>query len=84
MRDRSFLYNTSHLIVIHTKSSCFFLYYYTALTYEVYILTGDCRGAGTEADIKLTLFGDYGTSGERPLLKSMNHPRKFRRGQVTN
>jgi hypothetical protein len=52
------------------------------LTYQVYVLTGDCRGAGTEADIKLTLFGEYGTSGERPLLKSMNHPHKFRRGQV--
>ncbi|CAB4039284.1 lipoxygenase homology domain-containing 1-like, partial [Paramuricea clavata] len=52
------------------------------LTYQIYVLTGDCRGAGTEADIKLTLFGEYGTSGERPLLKSMNHPHKFRRGQV--
>ena len=55
-----------------------------ALTYEVYILTGDCRGAGTEADIKLTLFGEHGSSGERPLLKSMNHPRKFCRGQVNS
>ncbi|XP_028395068.1 uncharacterized protein LOC114519182 [Dendronephthya gigantea] len=52
------------------------------LTYEVYIVTGDCRGAGTEADIKLTLFGEHGSSGERPLLKSMNHPRRFCRGQV--
>ena len=45
-------------------------------------MTGDCRGAGTEADIKLTLFGEYGTTGERQLLKSMNHSQKFRRGQV--
>ena len=60
------------------NSSCFF----PALTYEVFVLTGDCRGAGTEADIKLTLFGEFGSSGERQLLKSMNHSRRFRRGQV--
>ena len=56
--------------------------FFPALTYEVFILTGDCRGGGTDADVKLTLFGEYGTSVERQLLKSMNHSRKFRRGQV--
>jgi len=52
------------------------------LTYEVYVLTGDKLGAGTKAVVKLTLFGEYGNSGERPLLRSRTHRTKFQRGQV--
>lgn len=52
------------------------------LTYEVYVLTGDKLGAGTKALIKLTVFGEYGNSGERPLLRSRIHRTKFQRGQV--
>lgn len=48
------------------------------------MVTGNRPGAGTEADIKITLFGDLGSTGERALLKSMNHSRKFRKGQVSN
>lgn len=52
------------------------------LTYEVYILTGDKLGAGTKAAVKLTIFGEYGNSGERQLLRSRTHRSKFQRGQV--
>lgn len=52
------------------------------LTYEVYVLTGDKLGAGTKATVKLTIFGEYGNSGERQLLRSRTHRTKFQRGQV--
>ena len=69
------------------RTSCLFckyslLQHHLVLTYQVYVVTGDRRDAGTSADIKLTLFGEHGSSGERPLLKSMNHSRKFQEGQV--
>lgn len=52
------------------------------LTYEVYVLTGDKLGAGTKAVVKLTVFGEYGNSGERQLLRSRTHRTKFQRAQV--
>lgn len=52
------------------------------LTYEVYVLTGDKLGAGTKAVVKITVFGEYGNSGERQLLRSRTHRSKFQRGQV--
>lgn len=58
------------------------LSFFTVLTYEVYILTGDKLGAGTKAVVKLTVFGEYGNSGERQLLRSRTHRTKFQRGQV--
>lgn len=65
-------------IVISLSSSFVLL----VLTYEIYVLTGDKLGAGTKAVVKLTLFGEYGNSGERPLLRSRTHRTKFQRGQV--
>lgn len=38
-------------------SSCFFL-----SVYEVVTITGDVKGAGTDANIFVTLFGDFGVS----------------------
>ena len=55
---------------------------FTVLTYEVYVLTGDKLGAGTKAVVKLTVFGEYGNSGERQLLRSRTHRTKFQRAQV--
>ncbi|EDO43381.1 predicted protein [Nematostella vectensis] len=52
------------------------------ITYEVYIKTGDRLGAGTKATVKITIFGEYGNSGERQLLRSKTHRSKFQRGQV--
>lgn len=39
-------------------------------------------GAGTDASVFLTLFGDLGDTGERKLGKSENKKNKFERGQV--
>ena len=64
------------------KQVLFFPFALTVLTYEVYVLTGDKLGAGTKAVVKLTVFGEYGKSGERQLLRSRTHRTKFQRGQV--
>lgn len=39
-------------------------------------------GAGTNANVFLTIFGENGDSGERKLAKSDTHYDKFERNQV--
>lgn len=50
--------------------------------YAVEIFTGDVSGAGTDANVFITLFGDLGDSGEKKLIKSETHKNKFERKQV--
>lgn len=49
--------------------------------YEVRVQTGDVRGAGTDANVFLNIYGENGDSGERELRKSDNL-NKFERNQV--
>lgn len=49
--------------------------------YVVRVKTGDKSGAGTDADVFVTLFGEKGDSGERELSSS-EHINKFERNQV--
>ena len=51
------------------------------MPYEVKVFTGDKTGAGTDANVFLTIFGINGDSGERELRKSDN-ANKFERNQV--
>lgn len=53
-------------------------------TYVVDVFTGDVFGAGTNANVFITLFGEYGDSGEKKLLKSETNMDKFERKQVNN
>ena len=46
------------------------------------MFTGDIKKAGTDANVFLTLYGENGDSGERPLSKSETNRDKFERGQV--
>lgn len=39
-------------------------------------------GAGTDANVFLTIYGDLGDTGERKLTKSENNKNKFERGEV--
>ena len=41
--------------------------------YKVTVMTGSKRGAGTDADVHITLFGDVGESGERKLNTKMKN-----------
>ena len=45
--------------------------------YKISVKTGDARGAGTSADVSITVFGSLGDSGERLLDTSAND---FERG----
>ncbi|MEQ2205488.1 hypothetical protein XENOCAPTIV_000500 [Xenoophorus captivus] len=51
-------------------------------TYNVSVRTGDMYGAGTDANVFLTIYGDLGDTGERKLAKSENNKNKFERGEV--
>ncbi|XP_015232597.1 PREDICTED: lipoxygenase homology domain-containing protein 1-like isoform X1 [Cyprinodon variegatus] len=51
-------------------------------TYQVSVRTGDMYGAGTDANVFLTIYGDLGDTGERKLAKSENNKNKFERGEV--
>uniref|UniRef100_A0A672Z678 Lipoxygenase homology domains 1b n=1 Tax=Sphaeramia orbicularis TaxID=375764 RepID=A0A672Z678_9TELE len=51
-------------------------------TYKVSIRTGDMYGAGTDANVFLTIYGDLGDTGERKLAKSETNKNKFERGEV--
>ncbi|XP_062867638.1 lipoxygenase homology domain-containing protein 1-like [Trichomycterus rosablanca] len=51
-------------------------------TYSVTVTTGDVYGAGTDANVFITIYGDMGDSGERKLSHSENNRNKFERGAV--
>ncbi|XP_056097903.1 lipoxygenase homology domain-containing protein 1 isoform X1 [Rhinichthys klamathensis goyatoka] len=51
-------------------------------TYTVTVRTGDMYGAGTDANVFLTVYGDLGDTGERKLSKSESSSNKFERGAV--
>ena len=36
-------------------------------TYSISVTTSDERSAGTDANVKITFYGEYGDSGKRPL-----------------
>ena len=51
--------------------------------YPVFVHTGDKRGAGTNANIFLNIFGELGDTGDRPLEESKSNRDKFERNQVS-
>ena len=55
---------------------------FTEKNYTVNVYTGDQRGAGTDANVFLTVLGDLGDTGERKLHKSETNKNKFERAQV--
>nr|XP_021394578.1 lipoxygenase homology domain-containing protein 1 [Lonchura striata domestica] len=50
-------------------------------TYTLQVKTSDIGGAGTDANVSLILFGEYGDSGTLPLKES-NKSNKFERNQM--
>uniref|UniRef100_A0A8C3Y5S1 Lipoxygenase homology domains 1 n=1 Tax=Catharus ustulatus TaxID=91951 RepID=A0A8C3Y5S1_CATUS len=50
-------------------------------TYSLQVKTSDIGGAGTDANVSLILFGEYGDSGTLPLKES-NKSNKFERNQL--
>ncbi|XP_058995688.1 lipoxygenase homology domain-containing protein 1 isoform X1 [Mustela lutreola] len=50
--------------------------------YSVQIFTGNVPGAGTDAKVYITIYGDLGDTGERYLGKSENRTNKFEKGMA--
>ena len=65
-----------HLILIERRL-------FAVRKYKVHIFTGDVKGAGTDANVFITMYGEYGDSGERQLGKSETYSNKFERGNVS-
>ena len=59
-----------------TIISCFFLT--AGFKYKVCTYTGDVRGAGTDANVTITIFGENGDTGEHCLDNSRNNFEKGR------
>ena len=55
---------------------------FSVYVYHVYVHTGDKRGAGTNANIFFSIFGELGDTGDRPLEESKTNRNKFERNQV--
>ncbi len=51
-------------------------------TYNVSVTTSDKRGAGTDANVFIQLFGENNDSGKQKLETSKNNKNKFERGQT--
>ena len=49
---------------------------------QVSVVTGNIKGAGTDANVSCILYGEFGDSGERKLEKSKTHMNKFEKGQT--
>ena len=50
------------------------------MKYEVVVYTGDVKGAGTNANVFITIFGINGDTGKRPLTQRFRD--LFERNQV--
>ncbi len=50
-----------------------------SVTYRVLVQTSDVRGAGTDSNVYITLYGDKGDSGERQIESGANN---FERGRL--
>jgi len=59
------------------------LFFLLVIPYEVVVYTGDKRGAGTDANVFVNVFGGRGDTGDRPLLKSKENFNKFERKNVS-
>ncbi|NXB57045.1 LOXH1 protein, partial [Struthidea cinerea] len=73
---------TDLLICQQTPGKLFLCWHCRENTYEVHVLTGTVWGAGTDANVFLSIYGvERGDTGERQLKRS-NNLNKFEKGQV--
>jgi len=54
----------------------------SATTYKISVKTSDVSGAGTDANVFVVLFGEYGDSGEIRLKDSETNKSPFETGQT--
>ncbi len=49
----------------------------------MYVHTAKKTGAGTDANVFMTIFGKQGDTGDRPLMFSKTNRNKFEKGNVS-
>ena len=59
-----------------------FFCFKTDTSYKVDVTTGDLNGSGTDANVFLIMFGEYGDSGEIALKISETYKDKFERSHT--
>jgi hypothetical protein len=59
-----------------------FLISFVGPTYEIAVITGDKRGAGTDSQVYVTLFGNRGKQTQDIHLKDSNNHNPFEKGQT--
>lgn len=73
--------NYHDFFVIFENKSCLIVYEFlfpTDTKYKVTVYTGNKKGAGTDANVYIVLFGENGDSGQKNLDDSRNN---FERGK---
>lgn len=55
---------------------------YIVKTYRIQIITGSKRGAGTDANVYINIYGEQGDTGNRFLTNSKTNRNKFEKGNV--
>ena len=67
---RNILYETKKMWLGLTKVLCFKMKHcFTTVTYKVTVVTGDEFGAGTDANVAITVSGRNGSSAKQPLKR---------------
>ena len=56
---------------------------FSVVKYNVQVTTGKKRGAGTDANVFVNVFGEQGDTGNRPLEQSTTNKNKFEKGNVS-
>ncbi len=56
---------------------------FAVVQYAVSVFTGKKRGAGTDSNVFVEVFGEQGDTGERPLKESKSNINKFESGKVS-
>jgi hypothetical protein len=51
-------------------------------SYEITVITGDKRGAGTDSQVYITLFGNNGKQTQKIHLKDSNNHNPFEKSQT--
>ena len=55
---------------------------FSATSYDVSLKTGDIRGAGTDANVFVQIYGEQGDTGKLQLRTAENTKNKFERGRT--
>ena len=59
-----------------------FCVFFPVVKYHISVYTGELENAGTSNNVYLSIHGQMGNTGKRPLRKSINNENKFNKGQV--